>query len=95
MSQYEEDKARLSVDEQRALAPQDVTHVPRFRVDLDAPPIERWAPIVAEYQHELLAIRDVLRQEIGDMVGANTLRLLDTMGSTVGPLVNYFVRETR
>ncbi|KNC52083.1 acid ceramidase subunit beta [Thecamonas trahens ATCC 50062] len=61
--------------------------VPRFRVDLDDAPTDRWTHIVREYKEDFVAIRaqlqETIREEAGPRLGAFIESVLSTLMSTV------------
>mmetsp|Transcript_1221 Transcript_1221/g.1534 ORF Transcript_1221/g.1534 Transcript_1221/m.1534 type:complete len:451 (-) Transcript_1221:75-1427(-) len=84
-----------SVDQQRSEAPTDITTVPRFVVDLDAPVATRWKDVVEEYRQEILFLRDSMRKEIAGMVGGAAMKLIDSFGSMASTLLSPFVKYSK
>ena len=86
------DKAQLSLEEQSAQTPLGITGVPRFIVDLDESAETRWAPVVNQYQQELLGLRSKFRQDIAEMVGPAALKILDSLGASLSNFAYRFVK---
>eukprot|EP00300_Choanocystis_sp_HF-7_P007755 c15494_g1_i1.p1 GENE.c15494_g1_i1~~c15494_g1_i1.p1 ORF type:complete len:462 (+),score=64.04 c15494_g1_i1:53-1387(+) len=71
--------------------------VPRFRIDLDLPPAERWVEVATVYRQEFIAVKDIIegaiREELGAKLGAFLQTLVTSLLSFMATLKRVFYAD--